>query len=186
MHSPRHCQIHRSPTFSCLKNGRDRLTQLNITQAIGDILGEKDLHQRLAKIHEIIKRMDWRWDNGLFTDEQEYMQQRIKLQQELEQLTPVDRNDLERAADLLDNFSLHWKACGEDVEAQSALVKQIIERVYVRGNEVVAITLQSNCHLVLGHNVNGPTEFTVDPFIQETTGTESHETVCATSGPDEI
>ena len=48
------------------------------------------------------------------------------------------------------------------------LVKQIVERVYVQDEQVVAMTLHSNCHLVLGHNVNEPTEYTVDPFLQET------------------
>ncbi|MEE4237091.1 MAG: hypothetical protein V2I51_10245 [Anderseniella sp.] len=50
---------------------------------------------------------DTRWDHGFITDEQKFLEQRIKLQQELEQLTPVDSNDLERAVDLLKNFSTH-------------------------------------------------------------------------------
>jgi hypothetical protein len=86
----------------------------------------------------------------------------------MEQLTPVDNNDLERAVDLLTNFGSHWEACGDDTEAQSALIKQIVERVYVEDQQVVAMTLHSNCHLVLGHNVNGPTEYTVDPFLTDT------------------
>ena len=109
--------------------------------------------------------MDSRWDMGFITEEQVYIQQRLKLQQELERLTPVDTNDLERAADLLDNFALHLRNYGDDVEAQSALVKQVVERVYVKGQEVVAMTLRSNCHLVLAHNMNGSTEYSVDPFI---------------------
>jgi hypothetical protein len=35
----------------------------------------------------------------------------------------------------------------------------------IDGEDVVAMTLRSNYHFVLGHNVNGPTEFTVDPFV---------------------
>jgi hypothetical protein len=46
----------------------------------------------------------------------------------------------------------------------SELMKLIVERVYIDGEEVVAMTLRSNYHLVLGHNANGPTEFTADPF----------------------
>ncbi len=110
--------------------------------------------------------MDSRWDHGFITDEQEYIQQRLKLQHEMERLTPVDTNDLERAADLLHNFTFHWQQTGLDVEAQAALIGQIVERVYVQGKEIVAMTLRSNCHLVLGHKINGPTEYTVDPFIE--------------------
>ncbi len=68
------------------------------------------------------------------------------------------------------------------VEAQSALIKQVVERVYVEDDQVVAMTLQSNCHLVLGHNVNEPTAYTVDPFI---TGTQSESSVY-TCGDDGI
>ncbi len=118
--------------------------------------------------------------HGFITDEYEFLEQRLKLQQEMEQLTPVDNNDLERAADLLKNFATHWEACGDDIEVQSTLLKQVVERVYVEGDQVVAMTLQSNCHLVLSHNVNEPTEYTVDPFI---TGTQSEPSVY-TSGDD--
>ena len=139
-----------------------------IAQSIGDILGTQDLDKRLDEIRAKIGRMDMRWDHGFITDEYEFLQQRLKLQQEMEQLTPVDNNDLERAVDLLTNFGSHWEACGDDTEAQSALIKQIVERVYVEDQQVVAMTLHSNCHLVLGHNVNGPTEYTVDPFLTDT------------------
>lgn len=137
----------------------------HITQSVGELLGEKDLQQRLDEIQTIIKRMDSRWDLGFITDEQEYIRQRLQLQQELERLTPVDNDDLERAVDLLDNFTVHWNVCDADVEEQAALVRQIVERVYIQGKEVVAMTLRSNCHLVLGHKINGPTAYTVDPFI---------------------
>jgi hypothetical protein len=106
----------------------------------------------------------------------------MQLQQELERLTPVDTNDLERAADLLDNFTAHWEQCANDMEVQHRLIKQIVERVYVRGEEVVAMTLHSNCHLVLGYNVNGPTEYSVGPFIQEASIAEAKFATC---GPDE-
>jgi hypothetical protein len=53
----------------------------------------------------------------------------------------------------------------DDPEGQRELIKLVVERVYVDGEDVVAMTLRSNYHLVLGHNINGPTEFTVDPFV---------------------
>lgn len=155
-----------------------------ITKSIGELLGEKDLQQRLDEIRGIIQRMDSRWDLGFITDEQEYMQQRLKLQQELERLVPVDTNDLDRAADLLDNFGLYLQACGDDIEAQSALLRQIIERIYVKGEIIVAMTLRSNCHLVLAHKINEPTEFPVDPFIlnQPAAATFSAVDTCGNDG----
>src|SRR5690606_17972996 len=95
----------------------------------------------------------------------DYIDKRLQLQQELEQLAPVPDDDLEQAADLLANFADHWKAREEDPEAQHDLVKLIVERVYVRDDKVVAMTLRSNYHIVLGHNTNGPTEVPVDPFL---------------------
>ena len=135
-----------------------------ITKAMSELLGEKGLEERLDEIRAIIKRMDTRWDHGFFTDEAEYMQQRIKLQLELEQLTPVPMDDLERAADLLANFQFHWEKLEGKPEAQHELLKLIVERVYVRDDKLVAMTLRSNYHLVLGHNANGPTYHKVDPL----------------------
>jgi len=135
-----------------------------ITKAMSELLGEKDLEERLDEIRAIIKRMDARWDHGFITDEDEYMQQRIKLQLELEQLTPVPMDDLERAADILENFKSHWERLEGNPEGQYELLKIIVERVYVRDERVVAMTLRSNYHLVLGHNINGPTYHQVDPL----------------------
>ena len=83
----------------------------------------------------------------------------------MESLTPIPEDDLERAADLLENFSEHWGACGDDTEAQHKLVKLIVKRVYVQDDEVVAMTLRSDYHIVLGHKLNGPTQVPVDPYV---------------------
>jgi hypothetical protein len=99
--------------------------------------------------------MDRRWDNGFFTDEQEY----------LEQLAPVPDDELEQAADLLQNFKFHWERLEGDDDSRHELVKPIVERVYVRDEPVVAMTLHSNYQLVLGHKTNEPTPVEVDPFL---------------------
>ncbi len=135
-----------------------------ITQAMSEFLGDKNLEQRLAEIREAIRRMDFRWDNGFITDEHDYMEKRVQLQQELEQLTPVEDDDLETAAELLENFGKHWEACAGDPEAQHELIKVIVERVYVRDRQVAAMTLRSNYHLVLGHDVKEPTEVSVSSW----------------------
>ena len=59
-----------------------------LTKAMSDILGERNLEERIEEIKNVIKRMDARWDHGFIASEDEYVQQRIRLQMELEQLTP--------------------------------------------------------------------------------------------------
>lgn len=75
--------------------------------AMGQLLGDRKLDERVGEIKEIIQRMDFRWDNGFITNRDEYIEQRLKLQQQLEQLIPVPDDDLEHAADLLVNFTKH-------------------------------------------------------------------------------
>ena len=138
-----------------------------ITKAMSDLLGEKNLEERLEEIKGIIKRMDTRWDHGLVMDEQEYLENRIKLQLELEQLNPVSHDDLEQAADLLKNFKFHWERLEGDDKGQQELVNLIVERIYVADGEVKIVTLRSNYHLVLSHKTNGPTYQKVDPFLYQ-------------------
>ena len=130
-----------------------------INRAIGEFSGIENLETRLAGIGDEIRRMDTRFDKGFFIDEQEYFEQRINLQQELERLQPVADDDLERAVEDLCEFWPRFQACGNDIEAQHQLVSRYVERIYVEGTVVVAITLKSNYHLVLGHNVKKATEF---------------------------
>ena len=37
--------------------------------------------------------------------------------------------------------------------------------IYVQEETVVTMTLKSDFHMVLGHEMNGPTEYSVDPFL---------------------
>jgi site-specific DNA recombinase len=70
-----------------------------VTEAVGELLGEQKLEARLAEIYDIIRRMDTRWDLGFFASEEEYFEQRLKLQHEVERLTPVSDDELAQAAD---------------------------------------------------------------------------------------
>ena len=108
--------------------------------------------------------MDFRWDSGFITDKADYLEKRLRLQHELEQLTPV-QDELETAADLLENFSAYWDECQGDIEKQHELMKLILERVYVEDDMVVAITLKADYHIVLGHKTNEPTFMEVDPMV---------------------
>lgn len=137
-----------------------------IISTVSEILGEKNLEERLREIRNAIERMDFRWDNGFITDKTEYLEKRLRLQHELEQLTPV-QDELDQAADLLANFRTHWDDCKGDVDKQHQLIKLIVERVYVEDDVVVAMTLKSDYHIVLGHKANESTQVEVDPHIYE-------------------
>lgn len=135
-----------------------------ISEAMNDMLGERNLDEHIQEIKASIKRMDTRWDHGFIMNKDEYTQQRIKLQIELEQLTPVADDELEQAADMLENFESHWNRLKGDEEGRHELTMLIVERAYVKDDRLVTMTLQSNYHLVLNHNTNGSTEFSVDPL----------------------
>jgi len=123
--------------------------QSRILQTIGMILGDKSLEQRLGEIRATIERMDFRWDNGFITDKTDYLEKRVKLQQEIEKLTPAHQ-ELDAAVDLLNNFSAHIERCGNDIERQHELLKLILDRVYINDGHVTALTLKADYHVVLG------------------------------------
>ena len=129
-----------------------------ITATMGAILGEISLQERLDEIREAIERMDFRWDNGFITDKHNYLEKRIQLQNDLEKLTPIPQDDLEKAADMLENFSSHWEALAGDPQGQHELIKLIVQRVYIEDDRVVAITLKADYHEVLGENTTEPAE----------------------------
>ena len=133
-----------------------------VAQAVSEAIGEQDLEARLEQIRGTIERMDFRWDNGFIMDKDDYLEKRLKLQQELERITP-SYDDLDRAVDMLNNFDQFWNECEGDIERQRRLLSLILERVYVDGQNVKAITLKSDYHFVLGHNANEPTYTEVDP-----------------------
>lgn len=120
-----------------------------VTKGVSKLLSERDLEERLTEIRHIINRMDTRWDHGFITSEQEYLQHRRQLQLELEQLTPVADDELQRAVDLLQNFRCHWNQLEGDEDQKHELIKLIVERVYVEGKNVVAMTLRSGYQLAL-------------------------------------
>ena len=152
-----------------------------ITKAMSDILGERNIEERIQEIKDVIKRMDARWDHGFISNEDEYVQQRVKLQMELEQLTPVPTNELEQAADLLTNFRKHWERLEGNPDAQHDLVALIVHCVYVQDESVIAMTLHSNYHLVLNHKTNGPTELSIDPLVSTCGSDGSRPLTCIIS-----
>lgn len=99
---------------------------------------------------------------------------------ELEQLAPVPDDDLELAADMLQNFKAHWERLEGDDKSRHELVKLIVERVYVRDKKAAAMTLRSKYHLVLGHKTNEPTYFEADPFLYRSGNDGTRSLTCIT------
>ena len=130
---------------------------------MGQLLGDKKLDERIAEIKEVISRMDFRWDHGFITDQEGYLEERVKLQQELEQLSPIPDDDLDFAADLLENFAEHWEAKGGDRKEQQRLIQLIVSRVWVREKRIVAMSLRPNYHVTLGLEGNEPTTIVAGP-----------------------
>ena len=133
-----------------------------LVATMGQLLGERSLEQRISEIKEIIERMDFRWDNGFFNNQNKYMQKRVELQRELEKLTPIPQDDLERAVDILENFTSHWEVIEHDRKAQKTLLRLILSRVWVRKGKVIAVSLRPNYHVILGLESEKPTEFSMD------------------------
>ena len=60
-------------------------------RTISEVLGELNLEQQLGEIRETIERMDFRWDQGFITDKNDYLEKRLKLQQEFRRLVACSR-----------------------------------------------------------------------------------------------
>ena len=95
------------------------------------------------------------------TDKEAYLEERVKLQQELEKLTPIPDDELEVAADVIENFTAHWEAAKGDMKAQQDLIQLIVARVWVQGERVVGMSLRPNYHITVGLDNTKPTEIPV-------------------------
>jgi site-specific DNA recombinase len=138
------------------QNWRDKIIHI-----VASDMNDNSLEQRLAEIRAAIERIDFRWDQGFFMSKEEYIEKRTLLQVELDTLHPmlVDDN-LAQAADLLENFGKHLEACEGDLEMQNALLRRIVEQVYIEGERLIAITFKGAHHLLLTEITKMPTVFT--------------------------
>ena len=89
--------------------------QERVEEAIRSRVEHADALKRMEEIEEIVKRIDFSWEQG-FLSPQDYVAKREQLQQEIEALRPVDYDALIEAADLLENFASYWESC-ENVDA---------------------------------------------------------------------
>ena len=128
-------------------------------------LGGKSVEDRTSELQGIIRRMDTRYDHGLVVDEQEFFTKRIELQKEMESLAPSTSDEHMEAEKLLLSFKGLWQSCKDNTEDAHELLKKVVERVYVQGKDVIAMTLKSSVHTVLGHKTKEPTSIEIDPIV---------------------
>lgn len=114
--------------------------------AVDDLLNQKQVHDRIDEIKQIIERLDMRWDMG-FMNKEEYLQKRTQLQEELKGAQPLPRENLDQALKLFREFRRLWEE-GNPYERKH-LLSVIVEKVWVKGNEISAITLRPSYHMVV-------------------------------------
>ncbi len=115
-------------------------------KAVDELLNQKQLRDRTEEIKQIIERLDLRWDNG-FISKEEYLQKRKQLQEEMEGLQPLPRAMLEESLRVFRDFRKMWEA--NDLYQRKHLLGLVLEKVWVKGSEISAITLRPSYHLVV-------------------------------------
>jgi hypothetical protein len=107
--------------------------------------------ERMQEIQAIIERVDFRWDRG-YIEPDEYLDKRGQLEAEMESLRPIDYDELIEAADLIEHFRPYWEQCDRfdnPEEARQQLMAQIVDRVFVYDDRVIAIALHPDFGVVL-------------------------------------
>lgn len=124
--------------------------------------------RRMNEIEEIVKRIDFSWEQG-FLEKEVYAEKRRQLQRELESLRPIDYDELLEASDLLQNFRTYWDQCEQldnPAEARKQLVSKIVDRVFVYDHKVLGLVLFGDFAVLLGENKIAPSE--IESAIQST------------------
>ncbi len=118
--------------------------------AIAARLGEQNVHVHLDELREQAKRMDYRFDKG-FIDPDQFAAKRKELQAEIDHLKPLLNvpEELEQAADILNNFDKHWATCQGDPNRQNELLRMILNRVYVIDRDSVLLEFMSNYRMFI-------------------------------------
>jgi site-specific DNA recombinase len=112
-------------------------------------IGDERIAERIATLREEIKRWNIVYASG-YIDRTEFEQEQSKRQSELDKLTMADELDTYAvAADLIDNFRVHFDDCDGDVDAQNRLISRLVERVFIRGRQVVRIQFKADVYAVL-------------------------------------
>ncbi len=114
--------------------------------AVDELLNQKQLRERTEEIKQIIERLDLRWDNG-FISKEDYLQKRKQFQEEMDGLRPLPRAMLEESLRVFRDFPKIWEE--GDLYQRKHLLGLVLEKVWVKGNEISALTLRPSYHLVV-------------------------------------
>ena len=130
----------------------------DVSQRIEKIVRQHAQHeaamQHMEEIRAMVERIDFSWEKG-FMDEATYIQKRQQLQTEIEMQRPVEYDELLKSANLLADFRALWARC-KTRKAQHELIKQIVERVIVLDQEVIALILKGDTALLFISNTLYP------------------------------
>lgn len=162
--------------------------QERVEIAIRQKLEHAEALKRMAEIEEIVKRIDFSWEQG-FMSPDEYVAKRSQLQREMESLRPLDYDELIEAADLLENFSTYWEACekvDDPLKAKQQLIAKIVDRVFIYDDKVIAIALHGDFGVVLDNVTVAPNEVVRGVNNEIKKGAYSLESTRAYDGNDGI
>ncbi len=123
-----------------------------IEEAVSGRVEHESAFKRMKELEEIVKRMDFRFDQGLVFDWNDFVQQRTQLLKEIESLRPIDFDYLNEAVDLLANFRSYWEACttmDNPEEARKQLVDKIVDRLFVEEGKIVGLVLYGDFAVLL-------------------------------------
>jgi hypothetical protein len=106
----------------------------------GLIAENAQCEKQSQNLEQAIARLDWQWQQGLIAQES-YLAQRTQLQQQLTQLCPFPRLELEEALELLKKIGTEWWSTSDRVE-QKRLLHRLLECIWVEGNQVTKLKLR--------------------------------------------
>ncbi|MBP7042352.1 MAG: recombinase family protein [Chloroflexi bacterium] len=160
--------------------------QERVEEAIRSRVEHAEALRRMAEIEEVVKRIDFSWEQGFLTPE-DYIGKRSQLQKEIDSLRPVDYDDLVEAADLLGNFQSYWDAC-ENVpkpeEARQQLLAKIVDRIFVYDDRVIAIALHGDFSIVIDNETAASDEVIEGLRAEMKKGASESDSTCTRNGSD--
>ncbi len=116
--------------------------------------------RRIEEIKAMVEKVDLEWEHS-FIEKDVYIAKRQKLKDEMNALRPIEEDVLNEAADLLQNFRHYWNECEKTDQpdfARQQLISKVVNRVFVHGEQVVAVALHGNMAVVLGEKTTASAE----------------------------
>jgi hypothetical protein len=111
----------------------------------------EDALDRIAELEAQKARIQFSWEHGQLSPE-EYLKKQSQVEREIASLRPLDYDKLEEAADLITHFRSYWDQCAdvdEPREARKQLMAQIVDRVFLYDDTVIAVALHPDFGIIL-------------------------------------